>query len=109
MKQSDLFTIIIVATVGMIAAFLASNAILGNPDLEKVTFNRVEPISETIVQPDTELFNDKAINPTVEVEVGTCEDSNGNGILDPEEREACMKKGESVVTTDSETMVVPEG
>lgn len=90
LKRSDIFTITIVVSVGMLMAFLISNAILGDPDMEKVSFNVVEPVSDTVDDPDPELFNSKAINPTVEVEVGVCEDTNGNGILDQDERDRCL-------------------
>ena len=89
-KQSDVFTIIISASVGMVAAFIIGNMVFGDPNMEKVTYKDVEKISTNIVEPDPELFNAYAINPTVEVEVGVCEDTNGNGILDQDERNRCL-------------------
>lgn len=104
LKQSDIFTIIIVATIGMLGAFFLSDAILGNPDMEKTTFSVVEPITDSIMQPDAELFNSKAINPTVEVEIGVCEDTNGNGILDVDERAKCLGQntGDTAKNTESD-------
>ena len=93
MKQSDIITIVLISTIGMLVAYFAGNAILGDPNMESVTYKVVDPIiSSELMEPDPELFNEEAINPTVEVTVGTCEDTNGNGILDPEERNRCLNE-----------------
>ena len=91
MKQSDIFTIIIIASIGMVGAFVASNAILGNPDELTMKHKNISPISTEVVEPDPETFNRDAINPTVEVYVGQCEDVDQNGILDRAELVACGK------------------
>lgn len=91
MKQSDIFTIIIIASIGMVGAFFASNAILGNPDELMLKHKNISPISTEVVEPDPETFNRDAINPTVEVYVGQCEDVDQNGILDRAELVACGK------------------
>lgn len=92
MKQSDIFTLILIAGIGTLAAFFACQAILGDPDAASVKFKTVNRvISSELVQPDAEVFNSTAINPTVEVYVGGCEDIDQNGILDEMEIEACKK------------------
>lgn len=102
-KRSDIFTIIIAASVGMLAAFLASNAILGDPNMEKASFKVVKEITSNVDEPDPELFNREAINPTVEVEVGVCEDTNGNGILDKDERDKCLGNDTTPATPSDNT------
>lgn len=91
MKQSDIFTIIIIASVGMVGAFFASNALLGNPDDLSLKHKTISQIVTEVVAPDEETFNRAAINPTVEVYVGECEDVDQNGILDRAELAACGK------------------
>lgn len=91
MKQSDVFTILIVAAVGTIAAYFGVNALLGDPNKQSVSFNTIDDITATLSAPDSELFNPDAINPTVEVYVGDCEDVDQNGILSTEEMIACGK------------------
>ena len=91
MKQSDIFTIIIIASIGMVAAFFASNALLGNPDELSMKHKTITPISTEIVEPDPETFNVDAINPTVEVYVGQCEDVDQNGILDKRHRRKLLR------------------
>ena len=91
MKQSDIFSIIIIATVGTLASYFGVNAFLGDPDLASVQVKTINEISPDLAEPDSELFNPGAINPTVEVFVGDCEDVDQNGILSHEELVACGK------------------
>lgn len=90
MKQSDIFTLILIASVGTLAAFFVCQSLMGNPDDASVKFKALaQPITSTLIAPDPEVFNSAAINPTVEVFVGECEDIDQNGILDAAELEAC--------------------
>lgn len=90
MKQSDIFSIILVASVGTLAAFFICQSIMGNPDEASTKFKALnEVISQKLISPDPEVFNSTAINPTVEVYVGECEDVDQNGILDETELKAC--------------------
>lgn len=91
MKQSDIFSLILIASVGTLAAFFVCQSLMGDPDDASVKFKAlVSPVDSALVVPDPEVFNGAAINPTVEVYVGACEDVDQNGILDAAELEACM-------------------
>lgn len=70
MKSKDLTTIIIIAVSGFIVSFLSLNAILGNPDDAKMEIKVINPIGSEVNTPSSEIFNNEAINPTVEVYVG---------------------------------------
>ena len=90
MKQSDIFSLILIASVGTLAAFFVCQSLMGNPDNASVKFKALaNPVTSALVVPDPEVFNSAAINPTVEVYVGACEDIDQNGILDAAELEAC--------------------
>lgn len=90
MKQSDIFSIIFVACVGTLAAFFICQAFMGKPEEAVVEYTAlVDVISKDVVAPDSEIFNSTAINPTIEVYVGDCEDIDQNGILDDLELESC--------------------
>lgn len=90
MKQSDIFTIILVAGIGVIGSFFICNALMGSPKDAKVEFVALKkPITSELMTPDPEVFNSSAINPTIEVYVGDCEDLDQNGILDETELESC--------------------
>lgn len=95
MKQSDIFTLILIAGIGTLASYFLCNAILGNPDLAKTEFKALSStISNSLAVPDPEIFNSLAINPTVEVYVGDCEDIDQNGILDIAELIACGREAD---------------
>lgn len=109
MKQSDIFSIIIIASVGTLVSYFVVNSILGNPDLQYADIRTIDEISPDLVEPDSELFNPDAINPTVEVFVGECQDVDGNGILS---RDELIKCGKIVVEEDDEeqeTFNCPDG
>ena len=90
MKQSDIFSIVVVASVGTLAAFFICQAIMGKPEEAIVHFTGLEHvIASDLKDPDPEVFNATAINPTIEVYVGDCEDLDKNGILDELELQAC--------------------
>ncbi len=92
MKKSDLITAALIAILGTIVAFFLVNSILGDPSEKEVSFsyvvNQVGGANE-LSEPDPEVFNEDAINPTVEVYVGTCVDEDQNGEIDAAERVAC--------------------
>lgn len=90
MKQSDIFSIILVAGIGVFAAFLLCNSLMGDPNAASTKFTALNGVIESeLVTPDAEVFNGTAINPTIEVYVGDCEDVDRNGILDEAELAAC--------------------
>lgn len=89
MKQSDVFTVVLVASIGTIAAFIILNMFLKVPDYAKV--KTIDVIESSLAQPDSEMYNVDAINPTVEVYVGDCQDTDQNGILDSAEMQACQE------------------
>lgn len=109
MKQSDIFSILIIATVGTIISYFVVNSFLGNPDLQYANIKTISAISPDLAEPDSELFNPSAINPTVEVYVGECQDIDGNGILS---REELIKCGKIVEENDSSEQAIyhcPDG
>lgn len=91
MKQSDIFSIIIIAVVGTLASYFAINAFLPNPDDATAVITTIDEISPDLATPDSELFNPDAINPTVEVLIDGCKDLDHNGLIDYAELVACGK------------------
>ena len=89
MKQSDIITVILITMIGTIAAGFVTNAILGNPDDASEKWKTIETVSSDLSTPDSEVFNADAINPTVEVYVGNCEDRDQDGVLSEGELIAC--------------------
>ena len=65
----DLATSVIVAIIGVVIAFFVTNLIM--PGLEEVKFNTISGNSSySLTDPSPEVFNYRALNPTVEVYVG---------------------------------------
>lgn len=106
MKQSDIFTIVIIALVGTLAAFFGVSSFLGDPDKATAEIVTVQDVSASLTEPDSELFNSYAINPTVEVYVGNCEDVDHNGILSQAELIQC--NGTSEDEKEEEQVVIEE-
>lgn len=90
MRQADIFTLILIASIGTLAAFFVCQSLMGDPDEASVSFKALSSmVSSNLMAPDPEVFNSSAINPTVEVYLSGCEDVDQNGILDEVELEAC--------------------
>ena len=100
MKTSDYISVFTIAIAETILAYFLMNYFLGDPAEKTVSFEYIEAVSGDLVSPDSEIFNAGAINPTVEVFVGSCEDINHDGIIDEGERVEC---GESQGIDTGET------
>lgn len=94
MKRNDLIAVILVATIGVVVAMMVTNIMMGDPDLHTESFKVVKVVNNKLDVPDPEVFNNDAINPTVEVKVGDCVDLDQNGILDTAELKACGRTTE---------------
>ena len=75
--KSDLATSILAAIVGALVAFFACNFFIG--PIEPATFTTVEAdIGTDLAEPNVNMFNYKALNPTVEVYVGDCGENSAS-------------------------------
>ncbi len=104
MINKDLLTTIVTAIAGAAVAYIICGLIL--PASEDVTFRVLDSnIDYTIVQPDPEIFNYRAINPTVPAVVdGDCQKYDENGqCIDSVEGDEESDKG-----SDSESQETPE-
>ena len=73
--KNDLATSIIIAIVGTLLAFFLCNFLVG--EIEPVSVKVINgSYGAEVADPDPEVFNYKAINPTVEVYVGDGENDN---------------------------------
>lgn len=75
--KTDLATTIGVAIVGVLIAFFVCNYFIG--PIAPISFLTVETdVDADLAEPDVNVFNYKALNPTVEVYVGDCGGDNNN-------------------------------
>lgn len=68
--KTDLVTAIIAAIIGVVVAFVIWNIAL--PGMDDVSFKVLNSgASYELAEPNEDVFNYRAVNPTVEVYVGT--------------------------------------
>lgn len=71
MKKSDIAMIILIASISMVAAYFVVKSIpVFQTSSEPQKVSTFDAISSDVAEPDPEVFNDAAINPTVEVFIG---------------------------------------
>lgn len=70
MRKNDLAALILIVSVSLGVAYFLANAVLGGIKQQAVQVEVVEPISGTVPEPDRAIFNETAINPSVEIKIG---------------------------------------
>ena len=95
-NKTDLFTSIIAAIAGVLIAFFVTNMFIG--PIKDFSYKKVSSsVNADIADPDPEVFNYEALNPTVEVYVGECAEYNQYGecvVTNTNEEEIVEKDGE---------------
>lgn len=102
MKLSDYVSVIMIAVFGTVLAYFLTNSLLGDPKDKTVSFEYIETITSDLTEPDSELFNAGAINPTVEIYVGSCVDRNSDGVIDEGELAECGQATPESESSDGE-------
>ena len=76
--KTDIATAVGTAILGAVIAFIVCNLFIG--PIEDVTIKTVDAnISADVIDPSPDVFNYRALNPTVEVYVGNCDQVDSNG------------------------------
>lgn len=70
MRSNDIAALIVIASISMLIAYFVADAVISKPGGDSVKVQTAEPISADVQTPDGSIFNDQAINPTVEVVIG---------------------------------------
>ena len=100
--KTDLFTSIIAAIAGALIAFFVTNMFIG--PIENVTYKKVDSsVSTDLPEPDPEVFNYRALNPTVEVYVGNCTEYDRFGECISTDTKAESKSENASYTPSSST------
>lgn len=71
MKKTDLAMIVLIAAVSVLVAFFVTRSIFGDDPNQAVKVKTIEAVEATVVEPDTSIFNEDAINPAVEVQINS--------------------------------------
>lgn len=69
MKKTEIATIVLIASISVIVAYFITQSLLGGITNESVKVKTIDRIDSTFEQPSKDVFNDDAINPTVEVQI----------------------------------------
>lgn len=69
MKKTELATIVLIASISMIIAYLTTQSLLGSVTTESVKVKTIDSIGSSFEEPSKDIFNSNAINPTVEVQI----------------------------------------
>jgi hypothetical protein len=78
MKKSDIAMIILIASISVLVSYFVAKAVLGDVQNQSVKVKTADPISTSITQPDSTVFNSNAINPTVQVIIGNGQSQTSN-------------------------------
>ena len=70
MKKSDWALIVLIVAVVGVVAYLAINAIVGNPEDNPQKVETAPVIVSEVTEPSEAIFHEDAINPTVKVRIG---------------------------------------
>ena len=103
--KADLATTVIAALLGVFIAFFVCDLFLG--EIDSVSVKTVEGnIDTSLADPNPEVFNYRALNPTVEVYVGTCQEVDASGYCidgaDAAEELQGLEVGGDTAGTDSQ-------
>ena len=69
-KQGDIAMIVLVTAISLVVAYLVSGVLINSPDSRSTPVEIAIPISAEFAEPDPEIFNDNAINPTELIKIG---------------------------------------
>lgn len=101
--KTDLASSIGIAVVGVIVAYFISNILVGSFTTGDYTVKTIETeVKADIATPDPSVFNYRALNPTVEVYVGSCKEYDDNGqCIDNDEEDIDQDIINNITPSDS--------
>jgi hypothetical protein len=70
MKKNDIAAVIVIVAIAGVFSYVIANAVIGKPANNPVQVEQVSPIGSTFPSPDTRVFNEQAVDPTVEINGG---------------------------------------
>ena len=70
MKKNDLALLIFIIACTLMISYFIGKAVIGEPKSKPVQVDTAVAISDSYPDPDSRIFNDKAIDPTVNISIG---------------------------------------
>lgn len=74
MKQNDIAALVLIVVFAGVLSYFAASKIIGVPSNNPVSIERPVEIESSFAAPDKRVFNDKSIDPTVEITGGDTSD-----------------------------------
>lgn len=71
MKRTEIAMIILIASLSVMISYFGGQALIGDVRNTSVNVKTADSITSNIATPDPAVFNSKAVNPTVEVIIGS--------------------------------------
>jgi hypothetical protein len=69
-KQTDIAMLILVISISLVGSFFIGNALINKSENRSSQVEMVIPISPDFPVPNTDIFNDAAINPAEVIKIG---------------------------------------
>lgn len=69
MKKTDIAMIILIASVSVLVAYFAAKALFGDVYTGSAKVKTIDAISSAVIEPDPSIFNERAINPAVSIQI----------------------------------------
>lgn len=76
MKKNDIIAIVLIASISVAIAFFVAKQIFGGVFSGSAIVKTIDPISADLPEPDPEVFNVSAINPTVRAVITGSDDQS---------------------------------
>lgn len=76
MKQKDLGLIAVVIIISIVIALVLAKAIIGSPKTRTQKAEKVAPITDQFLTPDSRYFNGQSIDPAQTVQIGNSQNPN---------------------------------
>jgi hypothetical protein len=69
MKKSDIAMIIFIASLSVVVAYFVASSVFGGLSKGTAKVQTIDAIDSSIVEPRSDIFNENAINPSVQVQI----------------------------------------
>lgn len=86
MKRSDMAMIILIASISVLLAYFVARTIFGDVYTGSSSVKTIDRINSSVEEPNSDIFNSNAINPSVPVQI-TGNNSGDNNNQAPEDAE----------------------
>lgn len=70
MKKNDLALLVLIVAIAVVVSYFVGKSVIGDPNTKAIQVETAQPISDSFPQPDQRVFNDKAIDPAVNITIG---------------------------------------